>query len=100
MASTRARATSAAQTAARALSAFAPAVAATAAAVSADAAALSAVEDALSRDAAALSAEAEPLGKDPATIWALTKCLHGIILCKKGMGNGYRGLKDSGVNNA
>ena len=42
--------------------------------------------------------EAEPLREDPATVRALTKHLHDIILCKKGMGNGYKGLEDSGVN--
>jgi hypothetical protein len=61
MASTRARATSVARMAARALSAFAAAVAAATAAVSAAAAALSAAADALSMDASMLNADAAVL---------------------------------------
>ena len=34
---------------------------------------------------------------DAAAVQALMKHLHGIILCKKGLGNGDRGFMDSGV---
>jgi hypothetical protein len=99
MASTRAKVTSAARAAGRALSAFAAAITAAAAAVLVVAATLSAIADALSADAAALneyaaalSAQAAVLGENAATIRAFTKRFHGIIFARRGCGNGDRDL--------
>ena len=68
MVSTQARATSAAPTAAQALSAFVAAIPAAAAAVSAGAATLSATADALSMEAAALNADAAALSAQAAAL--------------------------------